>query len=92
MDFGIRSNPPCGDCWENGHCSMNCGPAVPPAGHPKQREAIADRRPHKLWNGRMKAPKGTPVICVSTPSCETSMKDRLDKMAALMDDYWRGRK
>ena len=32
MDFGIRSNPPCGDCWPDGHCSMNCGPAVPPPG------------------------------------------------------------
>lgn len=28
MDFGIRSVPPCEDCWENGHCSMNCGPTV----------------------------------------------------------------
>lgn len=25
MDFGIRSVPPCEDCWEDGHCSMNCG-------------------------------------------------------------------
>lgn len=29
MDFGIRSVPPCEDCWENGHCSMNCGPSKP---------------------------------------------------------------
>ena len=27
-DFGIRSIPPCSDCWEDGHCSMNCGPAA----------------------------------------------------------------
>ena len=25
--FGIRSVPPCDDCWEDGVCSMNCGPA-----------------------------------------------------------------
>jgi hypothetical protein len=25
-DFGKRKDP-CGDCW-NGHCTMNCGPAV----------------------------------------------------------------
>jgi hypothetical protein len=28
--FGIRSVPPCPDCWEDGQCSMNCGPAVKP--------------------------------------------------------------
>ena len=28
MEFGIRRVPPCSDCWENGQCSMNCGPAV----------------------------------------------------------------
>lgn len=27
-DFGIRSVPPCGDCYEDGHCSMNCGPRL----------------------------------------------------------------
>lgn len=27
-DFGIRSIPPCGDCYEDGHCSMNCGRAI----------------------------------------------------------------
>lgn len=26
--FGIRSVPPCRDCWEDGQCSMNCGPKV----------------------------------------------------------------
>jgi len=25
-DFGIRSVPPCDDCDENGHCTMNCSP------------------------------------------------------------------
>lgn len=25
-DFGIRSVPPCGDCDEDGHCTMNCSP------------------------------------------------------------------
>ena len=28
LEFGIRSVPPCSDCWENGQCSMNCGPSV----------------------------------------------------------------
>lgn len=28
-DFGIRSVPPCGDCYDDGHCSMNCGAASP---------------------------------------------------------------
>lgn len=28
IDFGIRRVPPCGDCWPDGHCSMNCGPAI----------------------------------------------------------------
>lgn len=23
-DFGIRLVPPCSDCYEDGHCSMNC--------------------------------------------------------------------
>lgn len=27
-DFGVRSVPPCGDCYDDGHCSMNCGPKV----------------------------------------------------------------
>lgn len=27
-DFGIRSLPPCGDCYDDGHCSMNCGPKL----------------------------------------------------------------
>lgn len=26
--FGIRSIPPCSDCWEDGQCSMNCGPCI----------------------------------------------------------------
>lgn len=26
--FGLRSVPPCPDCWEDGQCSMNCGPRV----------------------------------------------------------------
>lgn len=26
MTFGVRSNPPCGDCHPDGECSMNCGP------------------------------------------------------------------
>lgn len=26
--FGIRSVPPCADCWEDGQCSMNCGPSL----------------------------------------------------------------
>lgn len=26
VDFGKRSNPPCGDCDDGGHCTMNCGP------------------------------------------------------------------
>lgn len=25
-EFGVRSVPPCGDCYDDGHCSMNCGP------------------------------------------------------------------
>lgn len=25
-DFGIRRIPPCKDCWDDGHCSMNCAP------------------------------------------------------------------
>ncbi len=27
-DFGIRAVPPCGDCHEDGHCSMNCSPRI----------------------------------------------------------------
>lgn len=27
-DFGIRREVPCSDCWPDGHCSMNCGPAI----------------------------------------------------------------
>lgn len=27
--FGFRSVPPCSDCWDDGQCSMNCGPRVP---------------------------------------------------------------
>lgn len=27
--FGKRSTPPCGDCDEEGYCTMNCGPAIP---------------------------------------------------------------
>lgn len=28
-DFGVRSVPPCGDCYDDdGHCSMNCGRRV----------------------------------------------------------------
>lgn len=27
-DFGIRSMPPCGDCYEDGHCSMNCSRTI----------------------------------------------------------------
>lgn len=26
--FGIRSVPPCSDCYEDGQCSMNCGPVA----------------------------------------------------------------
>lgn len=26
-DFGVRSVPPCIDCWD-GHCTMNCGPTL----------------------------------------------------------------
>lgn len=44
MDFGIRSVPPCGDCWPDGHCAMNCGPAVklPPCllPHPQKEEKM----------------------------------------------------
>lgn len=25
-DFGVRSVPPCFDCDERGHCTMNCSP------------------------------------------------------------------
>lgn len=28
-DFGVRSRPPCTDCWD-GHCTMNCGPVIGP--------------------------------------------------------------
>ncbi len=27
-DFGKRRDPPCGDCDSDGHCTMNCGPAI----------------------------------------------------------------
>jgi hypothetical protein len=26
--FGIRQIPSCGDCYEDGQCSMNCGPRI----------------------------------------------------------------
>lgn len=29
-DFGKRAKIPCGDCDDRGHCTMNCGPAIPP--------------------------------------------------------------
>ena len=29
ISFGIRREPPCGDCWDDGECSMNCGPEIP---------------------------------------------------------------
>lgn len=35
-DFGIRSVPPCGDCYDDGHCSMNCGPAIKSESLPRQ--------------------------------------------------------
>jgi len=27
-DFGVRSIPACGDCYADGHCSMNCCPKI----------------------------------------------------------------
>lgn len=38
--FGIRSVPPCADCWEDGQCSMNCGPRVDPTGSAATRPVI----------------------------------------------------
>jgi hypothetical protein len=48
MEFGIRRVPPCSDCWENGQCSMNCGPRVEttdePNLHAPDRRYAADCR------------------------------------------------
>lgn len=41
MDFGVRSVPPCEDCWENGHCSMNCGPAAKPIIQISEEEKVS---------------------------------------------------
>lgn len=43
-DFGVRwerlgHDGPCGDCDERGHCTMNCGPAVPPG--PPEADALS---------------------------------------------------
>lgn len=35
MDFGVRRDPPCSDCDRDGHCTMNCGPALPARTHEK---------------------------------------------------------
>jgi hypothetical protein len=35
--FGIRRVPPCPDCWDDGECSMNCGPMMADTGKPKLR-------------------------------------------------------
>lgn len=40
-DFGIRSIPPCSDCWEDGHCSMNCGPATKPIIQISEEEKVS---------------------------------------------------
>lgn len=53
--FGVRSIPPCGDCHDDGTCSMNCSPATFPkavaaaadvvlAYRPKPKTAPAKRR------------------------------------------------
>jgi hypothetical protein len=34
--FGVRSMPPCADCYDDGHCSMNCGPAIKHESLPRQ--------------------------------------------------------
>lgn len=55
MDFGIRSVPPCEDCWEDGHCSMNCGPAVKTDYSNKKEKKvseIAQKRPSVAQNLR----------------------------------------
>ena len=77
--FGIRSVPPCSDCWEDGQCSMNCGPSVPAIPHPAQAKAMADPRPVKLYRGGRKRF----IIPAERP-----IQERIDKMVALMDDYW----
>lgn len=32
MGFGKRSDPPCDECYPDGSCSINCGPAGAPEG------------------------------------------------------------
>jgi hypothetical protein len=44
-NFGIRSIPPCGDCWEDGTCSMNCGPASLPKALGAAAETVLHHRP-----------------------------------------------
>lgn len=44
-DFGIRSVPPCGDCDERGHCTMNCGPRVVVVTQPSEFENGQRRQP-----------------------------------------------
>jgi len=44
--FGIRSVPPCGDCYDDGICSMNCGPKVTPS--KPDSESV-----HRFWRGHI---------------------------------------
>ena len=108
--FGIRSIPPCSDCWEDGQCSMNCGPAIPHA-EVLPPSSAAKTRTTTICGGRQTgktarmmadavkaATTGNRVLIVRADGCHTirnvtpeqPAQTRLDKMAALMDDYWNG--
>ena len=52
IDFGIRSVPPCSDCDECGHCTMNCGPS---RSVEKREKAMTDQAPIDY------CPHGTPT-------------------------------
>jgi hypothetical protein len=43
--FGIRSIPPCGDCHDDGTCSMNCSPASFPKAIAAATDAVLAYRP-----------------------------------------------
>jgi hypothetical protein len=65
MRFGKRSDPPCGDCDEEGYCTMNCGPAIKPSVPLSEQIAAVKREialrervyPRFIADGKMPAAK-----------------------------------
>ena len=96
--FGIRSVPPCSDCWEDGQCSMNC--SKPGAAAQIVGGSAGGGKTARMMNQAISAARdpGKSVIILRTNGShairnvtpEKPANERLDKMAALMDDYWRG--